>query len=220
MSTGRQYTRERLAVAAAECVNIDEVIAYFGTPSYGGLRRYLMKRFKHFGIDVSHFPRHGHRMESARPSAADLGSAVAASVSIADTLRRLGLSDGRRTRALLRSWTTEDAISTDHFLGQAHQRGRPSPTPAKQPQDVLVKHDGRRRTKSAPLRRALRQLGVPERCDECGTGPQWLGRPMTLEIDHVDGDWSDDRVGNLRLLCPNCHAVTESWCRGSGRRGG
>ncbi|WP_405826559.1 HNH endonuclease [Streptomyces sp. NBC_00838] len=56
------------------------------------------------------------------------------------------------------------------------------------------------------------------RCSGCGTGPEWHGRPMTLEIDHVNGDRSDDRAENLRLLCPNCHAVTTTWCRGGGKR--
>ncbi|MGW5278665.1 HNH endonuclease signature motif containing protein [Streptomyces collinus] len=154
----------------------------------------------------------------ARPGPQELRLAVAESVSVAGTLRRLGRPDTGTHRATLRRWVAEQGLSTAHFLGQAHQRGRTLTERSRRPEDILVRHDGHRRTRTHLLRRALREVGVPEKCAECGLGPAWLGRPMTLEIDHVNGDWSDDRRDNLRLLCPNCHAVTRTWCRGGGRR--
>ncbi len=149
-----------------------------------------------------------------RPGPGELRTAVAGSVSIAETLRRLGRPDSGTQRALLRRWIAEENLSAAHFLGQAHQRGKPGVTPVRPSHEILVKHDDGRRTRTVLLRRALLEVGVLNKCAECGTGPEWLGRPMTLEVDHINGDWSDDRQENLRLLCPNCHAVTSTWCRG------
>ncbi|WP_010474432.1 HNH endonuclease [Streptomyces sudanensis] len=214
MSGDVRYTRERLAQAAEQCSDLDEVIAFFGTQPYGKLRRYLTRRFARFGIDVSHF---ASGTAPSRPTPGELREAVAASVSVAEALRRLGRPDNAAQRAGFRRWTAAAGVSTGHFLGQAHGRGKPGAIPARRPEDILVKHAGTRRTRSHLLRRALRDIGVPEECAGCGVGPEWLGKPMTLEVDHVNGDWSDDRRGNLRLLCPNCHAITGTWCRGTRR---
>lgn len=211
----RRYTREILAEAAEACADIEEVITFLGTQPYDNLRRHLLKRFADHGIDVSHFarPRHGPHGALHPPGPDELRSAVAQSTSVSGALRVLQRPDNTRNRAQFRRLVTEHGIDTSHFLGQAHQRGRPS-SAAKPADEVLVRRHGGRRTKTALLRRALKKVGVPERCYECGTGPEWFGRPMTLEIDHVNGDRSDDRRENLRLLCPNCHAITSTWCRG------
>ncbi|MEV7613483.1 HNH endonuclease signature motif containing protein [Streptomyces sp. NPDC089799] len=153
-----------------------------------------------------------------KPAPEALRDAVATSLSLAEALRHLGIPDSGSSRGALKRWIHEEGLSTAHLLGQAHQRGKAGPVPLKPAAEILVEHDGERRTRTHLLRRALREIGVQERCDACGTGPEWGGRPMTLEVDHVNGDWRDDRAQNLRLLCPNCHAVTSTWCRGGGPR--
>jgi hypothetical protein len=68
-----------------------------------------------------------------------------------------------------------------------------------------------KREKPKALRRALEDTGRPYLCAECGIGDSWNGRPLTLHVDHIDGQFWDCRIDNLRFLCPNCHGQTATY---------
>ena len=74
--------------------------------------------------------------------------------------------------------------------------------------DLLIA--GRRRNRSHVKTRLLKSGLKENRCDECGI-THWRGDPLPMELHHMNGDGADNRLTNLRLLCPNCHSQTSNW---------
>lgn len=65
---------------------------------------------------------------------------------------------------------------------------------------------------SSRLKKRLIAKGLlEEQCSECGLGSEWNGRPLVLQLDHINGVRDDHRLGNLRILCPNCHTQTPTY---------
>lgn len=107
-------------------------------------------------------------------------------------------------------------FSTDAWAA-AVRRGAVSPRPQRLPIEVLLVA-GRRATSRTHLRRRLLMDGLKRAaCERCGVA-EWRGAPLPLELHHINGVPNDNRLENLQILCPNCHAQTESW-GGRNRRG-
>ena len=68
-----------------------------------------------------------------------------------------------------------------------------------------------RRTRRTHLKMRILGAGLLAReCQECGL-TEWRGKSLSLELDHINGNARDNRLENLRLLCPNCHSQTPNY---------
>ena len=75
-----------------------------------------------------------------------------------------------------------------------------------------------RKTSRSHLKQRLLQEGIKHnRCERCGIS-EWRGRPLNMQLHHANGDGLDNRLENIRFLCPNCHAQTPNYGGRNGHR--
>ncbi|MFJ4961415.1 hypothetical protein EES43_10010 [Streptomyces sp. ADI96-02] len=204
-----RYTPELLEEAARMTTNASDAVRWCGGTPTPGSRRYLRKKMSEAGINTSHFTegRLRHTEETLR-------ELVARSTSVAEVVRGLGISPVGGNHAHIGRRITALCIDTSHFTPRAPGRRRPRGSLG----DLLTLRDpSDGRAPGERLHRELVRRGVENVCAECGNRGEWLGQSLRLEVDHVNGQWWDNRPENLRFLCPNCHATTDTY-RGRKRR--
>lgn len=147
-------------------------------------------------------------MERRKYTREMLEEACAASQSVSGVLRYLGLKPGGGAHSHVSQAIKDFGID---FGWQGAGGGAGSTLRAEQL--LTLREDLTNRVVARQLRRALREIGREEVCEGCGLASTWQDKPITLEVDHIDGNWKDNRPENLRILCPNCHSQTETYCK-------
>ena len=139
--------------------------------------------------------------------------AVKTSISLAEVMRKIGMKFAGGSHAHLKMRIKNLGIDTSHFKGRGHNKGKPNPHKLKV-EEIFV-YDRRKngyKEKLNHLRRAMVEYGFEKICGECGLKEIWNGKELVLQIDHINGDNLDNRIDNLRYLCPNCHSQCENFC--------
>lgn len=136
------------------------------------------------------------------------------SYSYAEVLTKAGRKNGGGSQATLKKKISEFNIDISHFTGQRWQW---SPNN----KDLHVNREKYNLNevfiKNSPvtqkvLRGYVERHNILEyKCEKCGCDGHWQNGLIALEIDHIDGDNTNNEISNLRYLCPNCHALTETY---------
>lgn len=133
------------------------------------------------------------------------------SFSVMEVVRKLGKTGCGPTYKIVLKAIDRYGIDCSHFDPWKGNRTRVT-TKKKPVSDYLTYGSN---VSSSHLKEKLYKAGLKQRqCEKCGQGEIWNGEHLSLVLDHVDGDPKNNRLDNLRIVCPNCNATLPTHCRG------
>jgi hypothetical protein len=139
-------------------------------------------------------------------TAQQLKDAVRDSFSYRRVLNRLGLREAGGNYSQIKKYIKEYHLNISHFKGKGWNAGmRGIGKPIVPLEKILVKNSS---FQSFKLKKRLFVAGLKSKCcEECGWNEISKDGRLPLELDHINGDSRDNRLENLRILCPNCHSL-------------
>lgn len=142
-----------------------------------------------------------------------LESIVKNSTSFSEILRHFGLNNKGGNNKTLKNRCLEDKIDFSHINSTCFSnRGRKFPHTCLTKEEALniVFIEKSKRSRNCVRTYLHKYSLIPYKC-ECGNEGIWRDKKLSLQIDHINGECDDHRLENLRWMCPNCHAQTETF---------
>jgi hypothetical protein len=148
---------------------------------------------------------------SVRWNEDQLRAAVAKASCVVDVLRLLGLVTAGGNHATIKHHITRLGLDTSHFSTErVRLRGFKRSRDEREIPLEKVFCENSAVSRNTLRKRALGHL-LPVLCAWCGNCGEHNGESLTLHLDHVNGVGNDNRIENLRWLCPNCHSQTDTY---------
>ena len=136
--------------------------------------------------------------------------AVANNITIAGVIRDLGKNPKSFSQyKVVHRYVRIFNLDTSHWVGQSHSKGKKF-SRGKAPLKELFSIDGNYDTTTVK-KRIISENIIPYECSNCHINT-WDNKPLSLQLDHINGINYDHRLENLRFLCPNCHSQTNTFC--------
>jgi len=140
----------------------------------------------------------------------NIENVVRLSSSHKETLENLGLRSAGGNYKTLKKYLDEYKIDTSHFIKNYEKMVNRMKDGKIKIEEILVENSNFSRTH---LKNRLYEEGIKERmCEICGQDENWNGKRMSLILDHINGVYNDNRIENLRIVCPNCNSTLETHC--------
>lgn len=135
---------------------------------------------------------------------------VMESFSVAEVLKKCELVPWGANYKSFHKRVKELSLDTSHFTGQGHLKGKSNPYVSELSiEDAFIMNGS---LSSYSLGRKIIKYNLKEYVCECCGLSEWLNKKISLHLDHIDGDNTNNLLSNLRWLCPNCHSQTETYC--------
>lgn len=138
--------------------------------------------------------------------------AVKRSTSVNGVFKYLGLRVGGGSHQIIKERIKALKLDTTHFTGQAWSKGMTLKGHPVHPLDEILIINSTYQNTVHLKTRLLKESRIINKCAECGCEPVWRGKQLVLRLDHINGKRNDNRIENLRLLCPNCDSQQPTFC--------